>query len=81
MKYWEMIKAWRKLWLFLKIKRAIHKANKLHIKTGRTHYVVKYNNNISIIDKAWFKYMRQHGKIPRHITAADLRKISIYYTR
>lgn len=80
MKYWEMNKI-RKILLWLTVKRAIRNAKRLAKRTGRPHYVVKYNGKISIIDKAWFKYQRQHGYIPKHITASNLKQIAIYYTR
>lgn len=44
---------------FIKIKRAIHKAKKLHVKYNEQYFVLKMNGKIIIMDKPLFTQMRQ----------------------
>jgi len=64
-----------------KVKIAIKRAKRLAKATGRPHYVVKDRGKIVVLDKAYFKYLRQHGYFPLSITASDIKRIAIYYTR
>jgi hypothetical protein len=73
----ELLKKAYRLLVFRLIKR---KAYRLHKKYNCQVFVVKFKGKITIISKYQFKQMRQHGKFPINFTAAELKKISMYYT-
>lgn len=66
---------YREAWL---LSRIIRRARIMHRNGGGQVFVVNVCGRATIISKAHFRDMRQHGQFPMSYTAADLRRIAIY---
>ncbi len=60
------------------LNRIIRRARIMHRNGGGQVFVVNVCGRATIISKAQFRDMRQHGQFPLSYTAADLRQIAIY---
>lgn len=66
---------YREAWM---LNRIIRRAMIMHRNGGGKVFVVNVCGRATIITKAQFRSMRQHGQFPLSYTAADLRRIAIY---
>jgi len=71
----------KKLITILIFKRLKRKADKLARKHKVQIFVVKDLDKIKMITKEQFTYLRQHGKFKISVTATELKKIALYYTK
>ena len=63
-----------------RLRRAIKKANKLHLKTGKLYHVVWLNNKLRVFTGKQLKEMRNQGKIRRDYNALMLAMTEFYNT-
>lgn len=71
----------KKIIRLLAIKRLKYIANRRARKTRQRHFIVKDKGKARIINAAQFKWLKQHGCFPVTMTLADLKRISIYFTK
>jgi hypothetical protein len=74
-------KKYRQFLLIIYVRLLKCRANKLYKRTGVQQFIVKWNDKLTIINKEQFKLSRQNGLFPKHFTADNLKKISLYYTK
>lgn len=66
--------------VIIAVRRVKRKAMALHRKHNCQIFVVKVNGKLTPISRFQFKTMRQSGRFPKNFTAADLKKIALFYT-
>ena len=71
----------KKIIRLLAIKRLKYIANRRARKTKKRQFIVKDKGHARIISAAQFKWLKQHGCFPVTMTQADLKRISIYFTK
>lgn len=76
----QLVDSIKKLLVIMYMRGLKRRAMRLHKFYNCQFFVVKILGRVRVISKKRFTHLRQHGKIPLHITATELKKIAFFYT-
>ena len=72
----------KRIWNYFRVKAAIKHADKMHLLTGKRHYVIKVFNKIRVYDRSHIDYLINSGVLAQRLrNAVELQKICIYFTK
>jgi hypothetical protein len=67
---------------YVRVRSAIHHADKMHLLTGKRFYVIKIHNRLRVYDRNKVNYLIDCGILRKELRGAmELQRISLYYTR
>ena len=67
---------------YVRVRSAIHHADKMHLLTGKRFYVIQIQNRLRVYDRNKVNYLIDCGILRKELRGAmELQRISLYYTR
>lgn len=71
----------RRFFFIRKVMKLRRKADAIREKTGIQQFVIKYDENIRILGRDQWKWMKQKGIVAQNYTIDNLRAIALYCTK